>query len=101
MTDETVARSAGVHSYLVDSGKDCYPKDREVGERLTNDCPSVQFSARAARLFLERAVHYLAGEHKIAQFVELGSGYPFALNVHEVACQQQPSARTSTSTAIR
>ncbi|MCC3311398.1 MULTISPECIES: SAM-dependent methyltransferase [Nocardia] len=94
VVDDTVARSAGIHSYLVDSGKDCYPKDIEIGRRLSSDCPSVQYSARAARAFLERAVHHLADVHGIAQFVELGSGYPFALNVHEVARAQQPTART-------
>jgi hypothetical protein len=49
---------------------------------------------RQNRVFLGRAVRFLAGEAGIRQFLNLGSGIPTQQNVHEVAQQAAPGARS-------
>ncbi|WP_067885376.1 SAM-dependent methyltransferase [Nocardia vaccinii] len=92
--DPSRAHCGRIHDYLLGAGKDSYAVDREVGKRLVRDCTVFQQSARAARLFLVRAVHHLAAECGIGQFVELGSGYPCPPNLHEVARRRVPATRT-------
>jgi len=83
-----------VHDFPLAGGKDSYAVDREVGGQIVRECTAFQQSARAARLFLVRAVHHLAADCGVGQFVELGSGYPCPPNLHEVACRAVPSTRT-------
>jgi hypothetical protein len=47
--------------------------------------PSTRFAARANRVFLGRAVRYLATEAGVRQFLDVGTGIPTAGNTHEVA----------------
>jgi hypothetical protein len=49
--------------------------------------------ARAGRLFLGRAVRYLAGEAGIGQFLAIGAGLPAVDNTHEVAQRVAPESR--------
>lgn len=65
-----------------------------AGERLASEAQRFQAATRATRRWLLRAVQYLAAEQHVAQFVELGSGYPCAPHVHEVAREHRPAART-------
>ncbi|PPJ22964.1 methyltransferase [Nocardia nova] len=88
------AQCGRVHDFLLTGGKDSYDVDREVGEQIMRECSAFQESARAARLFLVRAVHHLTAECGISQFVELGSGYPCSPNLHEVARSTAPTTRT-------
>ncbi|WP_405183697.1 SAM-dependent methyltransferase (plasmid) [Nocardia sp. NBC_01377] len=83
-----------VHDYLLGAGKDSYEVDQLLGARLVKEAPAFQLGARAARMFLLRAVHDLAAEFGIFQFVELGAGYPCAPNLHEIAGRVLPGART-------
>ncbi|WP_405177772.1 SAM-dependent methyltransferase [Nocardia sp. NBC_01377] len=83
-----------VHDYLLGAGKDSYEVDQRLGALLVEKAPAFQLGARAARMFLLRAVHDLAAEFGIAQFVELGAGYPCAPNLHEIAGRVLPGART-------
>jgi NADPH-dependent curcumin reductase CurA len=48
---------------------------------------------RANRAFLRRAVHYMAAEAGIRQFLDIGSGLPTQGNVHEIAQAVAPEAR--------
>ena len=48
--------------------------------------------ARAARLFLIDAVHQLATEHGIRQFLDIGTGLPTADNTHHVAQRAAPES---------
>ena len=57
--------------------------------------------ARAARLFLIDAVHQLATEHGVRQFLDIGTGLPTADNTHDVAQRAAPSPGSSTSTTTR
>ena len=82
--DVSVANSARIWNYWLD-GKDNYQVDRIVGDQIARGYPQVVKVARYARAFLGRAVSFLAGEVGIRQFLDVGSGFPAADNVHEVA----------------
>ncbi|GAA3735525.1 SAM-dependent methyltransferase [Salinactinospora qingdaonensis] len=89
-TDEpTIAR---VYDYGM-GGKDNFSVDREAALALVKVTPEILDVGRENRLFLYRAVRYLAEEVGIRQFIDMGSGMPTELNVHQVAQRFQPEAR--------
>ena len=90
--DTTVSHSARVWNYWL-GGKDHYPVDREVGDRVAEMYPDIVQLARAARSFLTRAVRYLAGEAAIRQFLDIGTGLPTVSNTHQVAQSIAPESR--------
>ena len=55
--------------------------------------PGAQRAARDNRAFLGRAVHFLAAEAGIDQFLDIGTGLPTRGNVHEIAREVNPDAR--------
>lgn len=73
---------------------DAYLVDRAAGDWQIPEAKRFQTATRTTRRWLLRAVEYLAAEQEVEQFVELGSGYPCAPNVHEVARKHRPAART-------
>ncbi|MFV0127512.1 SAM-dependent methyltransferase [Streptomyces sp. HMX112] len=87
-----IAHNARVWNYWL-GGKDNYPVDRAVGDRITGMYPSIGEVARADRAFLGRAVSHLAGEVGIRQFLDIGTGLPTADNTHEVAQRVAPDSR--------
>ncbi|MFL1427506.1 MULTISPECIES: SAM-dependent methyltransferase [unclassified Nocardiopsis] len=89
--DPHKASPARLYDYYLD-GKDNYPVDREVGDRLLEKIPEIRSMALANRAFLRRVVRYMAGEG-IDQFLDLGSGLPTADNTHEVAQTVNPDVR--------
>jgi hypothetical protein len=82
---------ARIYDYLL-GGKDNLAVDREVAAQLAEAQPLVVTGARANRAFVRRAVAYLA-RRGIAQFIELGSGLPTEVNVHQVAGRINPEAK--------
>jgi hypothetical protein len=82
--DTSVSHSARIWDYWL-GGKDHYPVDREVGDRIAGLLPEIVRHARANRMFLGRAVRFLAGEAGIRQFLDIGAGLPTVDNTHEVA----------------
>ena len=90
--DTTVAHAARVFDYLL-GGKDNFAADRQVGDLVREVYPDVDYSVRANRAFLARAVRYLAEEAGIRQFLDIGTGLPTAENTHEVAQRVAPSSR--------
>src|ERR1700737_3355765 len=90
--DTTTAHTARIWNYWL-GGKDNYPIDREVGDQIRQLHPDIGTYARADRLFLGRAVRYLAGEAGIRQFLDIGTGLPTADNTHEVAQRVTPESR--------
>ena len=90
--DTTVSHSARVWDYWLD-GKEHYPVDQEVGDRITEFLPDAGRQARAARVFLGRVVRFLAGEAGVRQFLDVGPGLPTVDNTHEVAQRAAPDAR--------
>ncbi|GAA0735518.1 SAM-dependent methyltransferase [Dactylosporangium roseum] len=90
--DTTVAHSARLWNYLL-GGKDNFAADREAAEQVLAFMPELVQSARFNRQFLGRAVRHLAGEAKIRQFLDVGTGLPTADNTHEVAQAVAPDSR--------
>ncbi|WP_433717909.1 SAM-dependent methyltransferase [Actinoplanes sp. CA-051413] len=84
--------SARVWNYLL-GGKDNFAADREAADYAVRLMPELVLSARANRQFLGRAVRFLAGEGRIRQFLDVGTGLPTADNTHEVAQAVAPDAR--------
>ncbi len=87
-----VPHTARIWNYWL-GGKDHFPADREVGDRVREIFPVVIELARADRLFLGRAVQYLAAEAGIRQFLDIGTGLPTQDNTHEVAQRVAPESR--------
>ncbi|WP_405489476.1 SAM-dependent methyltransferase [Nocardia sp. NBC_00511] len=97
MTDQTqVDQSkpsiARVYDYML-GGKDNYAVDREVGDFFFKDLPGSVDIAYSNRRALTRAVAEIANSG-IRQFLDMGSGLPTSDNVHQVAGQHLPDART-------
>jgi SAM-dependent methyltransferase len=82
---------ARVYDYWL-GGKDNYPADRAEAERLMAIYPRLPLLARQSRLFLARAVRWLA-EQGITQFLDLGCGLPTGQNTHEIAQTVRPGCR--------
>jgi len=90
--DTTRAHTARIWNYWL-GGKDNYPVDRQVGDQIRQLHPGIGDYARADRVFLGRAVQYLAREAGIRQFLDIGTGLPTADNTHQVAQAIAPDSR--------
>jgi hypothetical protein len=86
-----VAHPARVWDYWL-GGKDNFPADREAGDMVLKAMPAMGPIARSGRGFLATAVHHLAAEAGIRQFLDIGTGLPTANNTHEVAQQAAPDS---------
>jgi SAM-dependent methyltransferase len=74
-------------------GKDNFAVDRAAADSMMASVPeSVQMVA-SNREFLVRAVHHLAAEAGVRQFLDIGSGLPTRRSVHEVAQAVAPGSR--------
>jgi S-adenosyl methyltransferase len=90
--DPTVPHSARVWNYWL-GGKDNFAADRAIGDQVRQIFPQIVMNARAQREFLTRVVRYLAGDLRVRQFLDVGTGLPTAGNTHEVAQQMAPDCR--------
>ena len=90
--DTGVPHPARVYDYFL-GGKDNFAADREVAEQVLQAMPVMAEVARGCRLFLATAVHYLAAEQGIRQFLDIGTGLPTANNTHQVAQRAAPESR--------
>ncbi len=90
--DTTVAHPARIYDYWL-GGKDNFQADREAAELMIKQYPDIVAGVRKNRAFLGRAVHYLAAEAGIRQFLDIGTGLPSSNNTHEVAQRAAPESR--------
>ena len=76
-------------------GSDNHPVDREAGDAWIAIQPEIVTIAKQSRRFLIRAVHHLAAEAGVRQFLDVGAGLPFTTgqNTHEVARAASPDSR--------
>ena len=88
--DPGTAHPARVYGYWL-GGKDHYPADRIAAQQVIRHRPQVVAGARANRLFLARAVRYLAAECGIRQFLDIGTGLPAPGATHQIAQQVDPA----------
>ncbi|GAA2313919.1 SAM-dependent methyltransferase [Actinomadura luteofluorescens] len=87
-----VPTSARAYGWLL-GGKDNYEVDRQFIRGQLEHHPAGLDITRQNRLFLYRAVRYLAAEAGIRQFIDMGCGLPTDANVHQVARDFAPDAR--------
>jgi S-adenosyl methyltransferase len=66
--DPSVASIARIYDYWL-GGKDNFKADREAGDAMIQQYPGIVQGVRMNRAFLGRAVHYLAAEADIRQFL--------------------------------
>ncbi len=91
--DVSKPATARVYNYWL-GGKDNFAADREQARRLTQIYPLLPLHARENRLFLGKAVAWLAGKG-IRQFIDVGCGLPSVQNAHHVAHAVDPSCRVA------
>lgn len=82
--------AARVYDYIL-GGAHNFEVDRALGDQLIRTSPDVAETMRANRVFLRRAVRFLA-RAGIRQFLDIGSGVPTVGNVHEVAQREAPES---------
>jgi S-adenosyl methyltransferase len=87
-----VPTAARMYDYDL-GGKDSFAVDRAAVQAGLAHFPGILDAARNNRLFLYRAVRFLARDAGIRQYLDMGSGLPTQNNVHQVAQQFQPDAR--------
>jgi S-adenosyl methyltransferase len=75
------------------NGKDNFEVDRELLRRILEVAPEAKQIALDNRMFVIRAVRFLADVAGITQFLDCGSGLPTAENTHQVAQRIHPRAR--------
>jgi hypothetical protein len=90
--DTGVAHPARVYNYWL-GGTDNFAADREAAEQAIAANPMIVAGVRTNRAFLRRAVRHLAGEARIRQFLDIGTGLPSADNTHQVAQAVAPGCR--------
>ena len=87
-----VPHAARIWNYWM-GGVDNYPADRAAGDAVAAVYPEIRVMARHSRLFLTRAVRFLAAEAGIRQFLDIGTGLPVMQNTHEIAQEIAPESR--------
>ncbi len=90
--DTTRMHPARRYDYYL-GGKDNFEADRANAEMLARVFPAAKVTAQENRRFLRRAVHMLAAEGGIRQFLDIGTGLPTQPNVHEIAQGVDPASR--------
>ncbi|CAM5403827.1 SAM-dependent methyltransferase OS=Streptomyces alboniger OX=132473 GN=CP975_08445 PE=4 SV=1 [Streptomyces alboniger] len=88
--DTSRAHPARVYDWLL-GGKDNYPVDQDVAEKLP---PEARLNALRNRAFMHRAAAWLAGAG-IDQFLDIGTGIPTEPNLHQIVQGIVPSARVA------
>jgi hypothetical protein len=86
--DTSKPHPARIYDYLL-GGKDNYPVDREVGERLSQEA---RRGARHNRAFMNRAIAWVA-RTGVDQFLDIGTGIPTEPNLHQIVQQIEPKSR--------
>jgi DNA-binding MarR family transcriptional regulator len=86
-----IASQAGIYDYMI-GGKYWSVADMLAAERTLAKWPGFRHAAHANRLFLQRAVWYLATEKHIEQFLDIGSGYPTTGSTHELLIKTNQNA---------
>ncbi|MET8756904.1 SAM-dependent methyltransferase [Lentzea sp. NPDC004782] len=89
--DVTRPSVARMYDYYL-GGSHNFEADRAAAKQVEQIFPGIAQSAQANRSFLRRVVRHLVAAG-VDQFLDLGSGIPTVGNVHEIAQQDNPSAR--------
>ncbi|MFF1447975.1 SAM-dependent methyltransferase [Streptomyces sp. NPDC058274] len=90
--DTSRPHPARIYDYLL-GGKDNYPVDEAAAEQILALTPTARTAVRANRLFMQRAVRWLAAEAGIRQFLDIGTGIPTEPNLHQIVQGIAPESR--------
>jgi len=80
--DTSKPNVARAYDYLL-GGKDHFPADRELAEKLLAIYPATRQMVRENRRFLVRALDYVLAQ-AISQYIDLGAGLPTSPAVHDI-----------------
>ncbi|WP_431034236.1 SAM-dependent methyltransferase [Streptomyces sp. P6-2-1] len=86
--DTSKPHPARIYDYFL-GGKDNYPVDQELAERLAT---GAQRGAMVNREFMHRAIAFVA-RRGIDQYLDIGAGIPTEPNLHQIAQRTVPHAR--------
>lgn len=89
--DPTIPSPARMYDYVL-GGRHNFSADREAVERVRAQSPDLEDAAWANRAFHQRAARWMAAEHGIRQFIDIGSGLPTVGNTHDIVHEVQPDA---------
>jgi hypothetical protein len=89
--DTSVAHPARRYDYWL-GGKDNFAVDRESGDAVEEQFPTIRLGVRENRWFMCRAVDFAAVQG-IRQFLDIGTGIPTTPNTHQIAQEAEPAAR--------
>jgi hypothetical protein len=78
-----VSSPAGIYDYLL-GGNHHSAADREAAGKALSIVPETRYAARENRAFVQRAVRHI-GRQGVSQYIDIGSGFPTAGPVHEIA----------------
>jgi hypothetical protein len=90
--DPTTPVPARLYDYYL-GGTTNFEADRDAAEKLRANLPELTDAAWANRGFHQRAARWMAAEHGIRQFLDIGSGLPTQGNTHEAVATGAPGAR--------
>jgi S-adenosyl methyltransferase len=90
--DTTVPHPARRYDYWL-GGKDNFAADRESGDAIAEEFPTVRLAVLENRNFMRRVVRHLVSERGIRQFLDIGTGIPTSPNLHEIAQTLAPDSR--------
>ncbi|HEX6423445.1 MAG TPA: SAM-dependent methyltransferase [Acidimicrobiales bacterium] len=93
--DITVPHAARMYDYLL-GGTSNFTVDRQAVEQAADAVGGLERAraqARANRSFLRRAVRHLAGEARVRQFLDIGTGIPNGDGTLQLAQRIAPAAR--------
>ena len=90
--DTTKPSIARAYDYAL-GGKNNYEVDRALLDQLNAAVPEVAIIAVTNRMFLIRAVRFLANQAGMDQYLDCGSGLPTAENTHQIAQRFNPETK--------
>lgn len=90
--DSTRPSPARMYDYML-GGTHNFQIDREATEQFRMQMPDLEDAAWANRGFHGRAARWMAADHGIRQFIDIGSGLPTQSNTHEVVRAVAAGAR--------
>jgi hypothetical protein len=90
--DVSTPSAARLYDYYL-GGKANFPVDQDAGEKLRAALPDLYDAAWANRGFHQRSARYMAAEHGIRQFIDIGSGLPTQGNTHQAIRRVATDAR--------
>jgi hypothetical protein len=83
---------ARINDYYL-AGLSHFDADKKAAEAVAAALPAARLAARANRDFIARATRWLASEHGIRQFLDIGSGIPTEPNLHQAVRAVSPDAK--------